>query len=153
MRLLRDAVAGGGGEMRPDEYYHKLSYSIKDAEIRLVAAVMSDYVGEENAVKLDALCRRLGMDERKVRIILAKLVTDYLIPVCAHSGKAGRWMARNYDEARPTQAEHYSRSAEDKRRGDAFNNCHYPPVDVPVEAVQPSMFEVEQVNNLSYWER
>jgi MarR-like DNA-binding transcriptional regulator SgrR of sgrS sRNA len=41
-----------------------------------VAAVMSDYVGEENAVRLDVLCGRLSMDERKVRIILGRLVTE-----------------------------------------------------------------------------
>ena len=80
-------------KISPKDYFKKLAFSIKDAEIRLVAAIMSDYVGEENAVRLDTLCRRVSMDERKVRLILGKLVTEYGVPVCAHSGKAGRWPA------------------------------------------------------------
>ena len=76
--------------MNPREHYRKLAFSINDAEIRMVAAVMAEHIGEENAVRLDALCGRVSMDERRVRIVLEKLVTEYGVPVCAHSGKAGR---------------------------------------------------------------
>jgi len=103
-------------KISPKDYFKKLAFSIKDAEIRLVAAIMSDYIGEENAVRLDALCRRVSMDERKVRLILGKLVTEYGVPVCAHSGKAGRWPARTYEDAAVTQAEHYARAVAEKRR-------------------------------------
>lgn len=138
--------------MNPKEYYRKLSFSIKDAEIRLVAAVMSDYVGEENAVRLDVLCGRLSMDERKVRIILGRLVTEYGLPVCAHSGKAGRWLARTFDEARETQAEYYSRAREDKLRGDAFNSCHYPPEQAEeIKEVQPALLEVPEPEPIPHW--
>lgn len=137
--------------MNPKEYYRKLSFSIKDAEIRLVAAVMSDYVGEENAVRLEVLCGRVGMDERKVRMILEKLVTEYGLPVCAHSGKAGRWLARSFDEARATQAEYYSRAAADKRRGDAFNNCHYPPEFEEIIEVQPALLDVPEPDPVPHW--
>lgn len=138
--------------MNPREYYRKLSFSIKDAEIRLVAAVMSDYVGEENAVRLEDLCGRLSMDERKVRIILAKLVTEYGLPVCAHSGKAGRWLARSYEEARETQMEHYSRMAAEKEHGDAFNRCHYPPEQVEeIREVQPALLDIPEPEPRYHW--
>ena len=138
--------------MNPREYYRKLSFSIKDAEIRLVAAVMSDYVGEENAVRLEELCGRLSMDERKVRLILAQLVTEYGVPVCAHSGKAGRWLARTFDEARATQAEYYSRAREDKLRGDAFNRCQYPPAQVEeLREMQPTLLEMPEPKSDYYY--
>src|SRR5690606_22968033 len=89
--------------MNPNDYYRMKSAEIKEADIRLVAAVMSEHVGEENLIRIEALCRRVSMDDRKVRIILEKLVTEYHLPVCAHSGKAGRWLARSFDEARQTQ--------------------------------------------------
>ena len=128
------------------------SAEIKEADIRLVAAVMSEHVGEENAVRLDALCRRVSMDERKVRLILGKLVTEYGVPVCAHSGKAGRWLARSFDEARETQAEYYSRAREDKRRGDAFNTCNYPPVQAEeLRGVQPMLLDVPEPDPIPHW--
>lgn len=138
--------------MNPRDYYRTLSFSIKDAEIRLVAAVMTDYVGEENAVRIEDLSGRVGMDERKVRLILAQLVTEYGVPVCAHSGKAGRWLARTFDEARATQAEYYSRAREDKLRGDAFNRCHYPPEQVEeIREVQPALLEVPEPEPRYHW--
>ena len=139
-------------KISPKDYFKKLAFSIKDAEIRLVAAIMSDYVGEENAVRLDTLCRRVSMDERKVRLILGKLVTEYGVPVCAHSGKAGRWLARSFDEARETQAEYYSRAREDKRRGDAYNRCQYPPEETgEIKPVQPALLDVPEPDIIPYW--
>lgn len=138
--------------MNPREHYRKLAFSINDAEIRMVAAVMAEHIGEENPVRLHALCGRVGMDERKVRIILEKLVTEYGVPVCAHSGKAGRWLARSYDESRETQAEHYSRSAADKRRGDAYNTCHYPPTQAQeLKQVQPTLLEMPEPKSDYYY--
>ncbi len=138
--------------MNPREHYRKLAFSINDAEIRAVAAVMAEHIGEENAVRLDALCGRVGMDERRVRIILEKLVTEYGVPVCAHSGKAGRWLARSYDEARETQAEYYSRAAADKRRGDAFNRCQYPPKEAQeLKQVQPTLLEMPEPKSDYYY--
>lgn len=138
--------------MSPRDHYKKLAFSIQDAEIRLVAAVMTDYIGEENAVRLDALCGRVSMDERRVRLILGRLVTDFGVPVCAHSGKAGRWLARSFDEARETQAEYYSRAREDKRRGDAFNSCNYPPVQAEeLREVQPMLLDVPEPDPIPFW--
>lgn len=84
--------------MNPDEFYRLKSAQITDAEVRLVAAVMSDYVGEENAVKLDRLCARVGLGERQVRDILETLVVTYGWPIGAHAGRAGRWIIANEEE-------------------------------------------------------
>lgn len=132
--------------MNPADFYRMKSFEIQEADIRLVAACMSDHVGEENLIRIEALCRRVSMDDRKVRIILEKLTTEYHLPVCAHSGKAGRWLARSYEEAKQTQMEHYSRAKADKRRGDAYNQCTYPPAENAneIEVKQPALFEVEE---------
>ena len=138
--------------MNPREYYRMKTAQITEADVRLVAACMTDYIGEENAVRLDALCRRVSMDERKVRLILGKLVTEYGVPVCAHSGKAGRWLARSFDEARETQAEYYSRAREDKRRGDAFNTCNYPPKPAEeLRELQPTLIDVPEPDPIPFW--
>ena len=131
--------------MNPTDFYRMKSAEIQEADIRLVAACMSEHIGEENLIRIEALCRRVSMDDRKVRIILEKLTTEYHLPVCAHSGKAGRWLARSYEEARQTQMEHYSRAKAEKRRGDAYNQCDYPPVEnaKEIEVKQPALFDIE----------
>ena len=50
--------------MQPSEYYRWKSAEIKEADIRLVAAVMSEHIGEENAVRLDKLVARLELDNQ-----------------------------------------------------------------------------------------
>ena len=140
--------------MNPSDYYRLKSAEIKEADVRLVAACMTEYIGEENAVRIEDLSGRVSMDERKVRLILEKLVTEYGLPVCAHSGKAGRWLARSFDEARETQAEYYSRAAADKRRGDAFNRCNYPPKQAEeLREVQPALIEVPEPEPIPFWAR
>ena len=67
--------------MTPRDYYRKLSHDITDSEIRFVAFTMADYIGEDNAVRLEDLCKLLAMEERKVRMILERLVTEYRLPV------------------------------------------------------------------------
>lgn len=79
--------------MNPNDFYRMKSAEIKEADIRLVAAVMSEHVGEENAVRLESLVARCGLGERQVRDILAILVKQYGWPICANAGKAGRWIA------------------------------------------------------------
>jgi len=83
--------------MKPNDYYRLKSAEIKEADIRLVAAVMSEHVGEENAVRMEKLVARCGLGERQVRDILEVLVKDYKWPIGAHAGKAGtvmRWHTR-----------------------------------------------------------
>ena len=84
--------------MTPREYYRKLSHEITDAEVKAVALIMCDYIGEDDAIRLEDLCKLTKMDERKVRMILERLVTEYRWPVCAHAGKAGRWIATNEED-------------------------------------------------------
>lgn len=84
--------------MNPADFYRLKSATITDKEVALVAAIMSDYIGEQNAVKLDRLCARVGMGERQVRDILETLVCSYGWPIGAHAGKAGRWIIANEEE-------------------------------------------------------
>ena len=59
--------------MNPREYYHLMTASITEADIRLVAACMTDHIGEENAVRIENLAGRVGFGERQVRDILETL--------------------------------------------------------------------------------
>ena len=84
--------------MNPREYYRLKSASITEADVRLVAACMTDYIGEANAVRIEDLAGRVGFGERQVRDILETLVIQYGWPVCAHAGKAGRWRPTTEDD-------------------------------------------------------
>ena len=84
--------------MNPREYYRMKTAQITEADIRLVAAVMSEHVGEANAVRIEDLSGRVGFHERQVRDILAILVKQYGWPICANAGKAGRWIATNEED-------------------------------------------------------
>ena len=76
--------------MKPNDYYRLKSAEIKEADIDLVAAVMSTYGQEENAGKeLEKLVGAVRIGERQVRDILEVLVKDYKWPIGAHAGKAG----------------------------------------------------------------
>jgi MarR-like DNA-binding transcriptional regulator SgrR of sgrS sRNA len=133
--------------MNPREYYHRLSYSIKDAELRLVAYVMSDYIGEENAVKLPTLCKRVSMSERKVRMILERLTKEFGIPVGAQSGKAGRFIIATEDERQEVIADLASRVSETQARIQSLRNAKLVKV-APVEPQHetPSLFGDEPVH-------
>ena len=84
-------------KISPKDYFKKLAFSIKDAEIRAVAACMTEHIGEQNAVRIEDLSGRVGFHERQVRDILAILVKQYGWPICANAGKAGRWIATTED--------------------------------------------------------
>ena len=84
--------------MNPRDYYRMKTASITEADVRLVAACMTDYIGEANAVRIENLAGRVDMHERQVRDILETLVIVYGWPVCAHAGKAGRWIATSEDD-------------------------------------------------------
>ena len=74
--------------MNPREYYHLKTAQITEADVRLVAACMTDHIGEQNAVRIEQLSGRVGFHERQVRDILAILVKQYGWPICANAGKA-----------------------------------------------------------------
>jgi len=84
--------------MNPADFYRLKSAEIKEADIRLVAACMSEHVGEENAVRLEKLAARVGFGERQVRDMLETLVVEYGWPIGAHAGIAGRWIIANEEE-------------------------------------------------------
>jgi DNA-binding IscR family transcriptional regulator len=137
--------------MNPKDFYRKLSFSIKDAEIRAVAAVMCEHIGEENAVRLEALASRVSMDDRKVRIILRRLRNEFGLPVCSISGKAGYWLARSLSETKPAEIEFRSRARENIENANAYQNCQYPPKQVEeLCEVQPALIEVEP-EYIPYW--
>jgi len=112
--------------MNPREYYHLKTASITEADVRLVAACMSDHVGEENAVRLEALVARCGLGERQVRDILEVLVKDYKWPIGAHAGKAGRWIIANEQERWHVANELLSRENELRARRKVIEQAHIP---------------------------
>ena len=139
-------------KISPKDYFKKLAFSIKDAEIRLVAAIMSDYIGEENAVRLEALSGRVSMDERKVRIILRRLRNEYGLPVCSISGKPGYWLAHSLSETKPSEIEFRSRARENIENANAYQRCNYPPEQAEeLREVQPALLEVPEPDPVPHW--
>ena len=138
--------------MNPREYYHLKTASITEADVRLVAACMTDYIGEQNAVRLEILCGRLSMDERKVRIILKRLRNEFGIPVCAISGKPGYWLALTHEQTKPSELEFRSRAKENIDNANAYLYCHYPPKQVEeIREVQPTLIEVPEPDPIPHW--
>ena len=112
--------------MNPNDYYRLKSAEITEADVRLVAACMSDHVGEENAVRLEALVKRCGLGERQVRDILETLVREYRWPIGAHAGKAGRWIIANDKERWHVANELLSRENELRARRRIIEQAHLP---------------------------
>jgi hypothetical protein len=112
--------------MNPNDYYRLKSAEIKEADIRLVAAVMSEHVGQENAVRLESLVARSGLGERQVRDILGVLVKDYKWPIGAHAGKAGRFIIANEQERWHVANELLSREDELRARRRIIEQAHLP---------------------------
>ena len=112
--------------MKPNDYYRLKSAEIKEADIRLVAAVMSEHVGQENAVRMEKLVARCGLGERQVRDILEVLVKDYKWPIGAHAGKAGRWIIENEQERWHVANELLSRENELRARRKVIEQAHIP---------------------------
>ena len=116
--------------MKPNEYYKRMVSSITRADVRLVAACMTEHVGQENTVR-------------------------YGWPIGGISGRAGRWIIANEAEREMVIADLGSRIKETQARVKALQNIKLAP-EAPkeVKAVQPPMFDVEQpVNRLAYWNR
>ena len=135
--------------MNPRDYYHRLSGSVKEADLRLVAEIMSEYVGEENRITNAQIRSRSGIkDERKVRIILKRLLREYGLPVCGISGKAGYWLASSFEETLSTRKDYRSRARENNDNADAFQYCHFPPEESAknIEPIlQPLLFGEPEV--------
>jgi len=138
--------------MKPGDYYMRLVASISEADVRLVAACMTESVGMENSVRLDDLSRRVGMNERKVREILSKLTIEYGWPIGAISGRAGRWIIVNEADRDMVLADLGSRVSETQARIRALRAAKLAP-EAPreVEAVQPALLDVPEPDPVPYW--
>lgn len=112
--------------MNPTDYYRLKSAEIQEADIRLVAACMSEHIGQDNAVKLERLVARTGLGERQVRDILEVLVKDYKWPIGAHAGKAGRWIIETEEERWHVANELLSRENEIRMRRKAIEQAQLP---------------------------
>ena len=112
--------------MNPTDFYRMKSSEIQEADIRLVAACMSEHIGEENAVRLEALVARCGLGERQVRDILETLVKAYKWPIGAHAGKAGRFIIANDKERWHVANELLSRENELRARRRIIEQAHLP---------------------------
>lgn len=112
--------------MNPADFYRMKSFEIQEADIRLVAACMSEHVGEESAVRLDSLVSRCGLGERQVRDILEVLVKKYHWPIGAHAGKAGRWIIETEQERWHVANELLSRENELRARRKVIEQAHLP---------------------------
>ena len=78
--------------MNPQDYYKRLIASITEDDVRRVAEVMVNHIGEENRITLQNLVALTKLNERTVRVILNTLVVEFGIPIGAFSGRAGRWI-------------------------------------------------------------
>ena len=112
--------------MNTKDFYRLKSAEITEADVRLVAACMSDHVGEENAVRLEALVARCGLGERQIRDILETLVKEYRWPIGAHAGKAGRFIIANDKERWHVANELLSRENELRARRRIIEQAHLP---------------------------
>ena len=124
--------------MNHNDYYRLKSAEITEADVRLVAACMSDHVGEENAVRLEALVKRCGLGERQVRDILETLVKEYRWPIGAHAGKAGRWIIANDKERWHVANELLSRENELRARRRIIEQAHLP-AELELEGRAPQL--------------
>lgn len=84
--------------MNPTDYYRLKSAEIDEDDVRLVAKIMSDHIGEKNTIELDTLSELTGIRDRQLRNILEELVTKYNILIGAHSGASGRWIIATEEE-------------------------------------------------------
>lgn len=131
--------------INPREYWRQISAEIDDSTLRRVAHVMSNHVGEQNAVTLEMLCRLTfgdftGGNERKVRKALEELVTMHYMPVCAHSGTGGRWIAASSDEVDEVVADLVSRRDAISARINSLRSAHIPFETLPNSPKQPSLY-------------
>jgi hypothetical protein len=94
----------------PARFYRELISSIQDTDLKKCASLMTYHIGESNAISIDEIGVHLRCEVRKARQILEQLIEDYGVPVCSHSGKAGRWLASTPEEVDTAATERESRA-------------------------------------------
>ena len=124
--------------MNPSEYYKRLIASITEDDVRRVAEVMAEHIGEENRITLQNLVALTKLNERTVRVILNTLVVEFGIPIGAHSGKDGRWIIDNKAEMDAVIAELTSRANKMNKRANALRRAVLPKT---AEPQQTALFE------------
>lgn len=124
--------------MNPSEYYKtEIMAKVREPELRKVASVMADHVGEENAITLEQLCVKTGMGDRQTRLALEVLTKDYGVPIGSYSGKSGRWIIADELEKGKVIAELISRATALHERANALRRAQLP----SGEARQEYLFE------------
>lgn len=96
--------------------YELLKASITDKDCLRAFDFLCQHVGEQNKVSIERIALHLFASSgdnaiRKARDIVELLRTDYGVPVCSSSGRAGRWLAANEDEKQTCLADFYARRA------------------------------------------
>lgn len=124
--------------MNPQDYYKRLIASITEDDVRRVAEVMAEHIGEENRITLQNLVALTKLNERTVRVILNTLVVEFGIPIGAHSGKDGRWIIDNKAEMDAVIAELTSRANKMNKRANALRRAVLPKT---AEPQQTALFE------------
>lgn len=119
--------------MNPQDYYKRLIASITEDDVRRVAEVMAEHIGEENRITLQNLVALTKLNERTVRVILNTLVIEYGIPIGAQSGRAGRWICANKRELDTVIAELISRATALHERANALRRAQLPSSDAQQE--------------------
>ena len=124
--------------MNPQDYYKRLIASITEDDVRRVAEVMAEHIGEENRITLQNLVALTKLNERTVRVILNTLVVEFGIPIGAFSGRAGRWICANKRELDAVIAELTSRANKMNKRANALRRAVLPKT---AEPQQTALFE------------
>ena len=119
--------------MNPNDYYKRLIASITEDDVRRVAEVMAEHIGEENRITLQNLVALTKLNERTVRVILNTLVVEFGIPIGAFSGRAGRWICANKRELDTVIADLESRATALHERANALRRAQLPSSDAQQE--------------------
>ena len=98
--------------MKPQ--YEIMRASITDADCLKAFDLLRDHIGYSNRIAIEEISKRLFDSRndnsiRKTRDVVEILRTDYGIPICSSSGKAGRWLASTEDEKQECLADFRSR--------------------------------------------
>ena len=142
--------------MNPNDYYKRLIASITEDDVRRVAEVMVNHIGEENRITLQNLVALTKLNERTVRVILNTLVIEYGIPIGAFSGRAGRWICATQQELDMVISDLQSRVNETKARINALRLATIPAeLDrvEKLETVAPTLFELPEPEQKQEWWR
>lgn len=124
--------------MKPDEYYKtEVLAKVREPELRRVARVMAEHIGEDNAITLEQLCRQTGLADRQTRLALEVLTKNYGVPIGSYSGKSGRWIIADEAEMGKVVAELISRATALHERANALKRARLP----QGEPVQEYLFE------------